>query len=333
MEKKIFENFNLKEELKERNTKKMGWIPVAQRPNGSWIQIPIMIATGAKDGVTVLADGCNHGDEYEGPEAIADAFYKLDTSKMSGNFVGVPAVNIEAFAQMMRYNTTDFVPLDLNRIYPGSPAGPMTAYLCNFYTENVLKQVDALITIHGGGNCEYLEPVVLYCGEDGEIANTSREMAEAFGFNVLWKNMRYDAGSGIEDEHAYTLGIPAITPEIGGQCTRLNGLREENVARACQGILNVLTYFHVLEGETPKTEEQHHYDIDYIFNHHGGVHKPLKKQLDEVKKGDVLSEIYNVFGEKIDEVIAPFDGVVIGYWTYSVCQPHSWVYMVGKKMD
>ena len=52
-----------------------------------------------------------------------------------------------------------------------------------------------------------------------------------------------------------------------------------------------------------------------------------------VEKGDTLSIITNLFGEEVDRVIAPFDGVVIGYWTYSVCPPHGWVYMVGKPVD
>ena len=38
-------------------------------------------------------------------------------------------------------------------------------------------------------------------------------------------------------------------------------------------------------------------------------------------------------GEEVDRVIAPYDGVVIGYWTYSVCPPHGWVYMVGKPVE
>lgn len=76
-----------------------------------------------------------------------------------------------------------------------------------------------------------------------------------------------------------------------------------------------------------------HYDIDYIYNRNGGIHVPVKKAMDSVRKGDTLSIITNLFGEEVDRVIAPFDGVVIGYWTYSVCPPHGWVYMVGKPVD
>ena len=42
-----------------------------------------------------------------------------------------------------------------------------------------------MICIHGGGNSEYLEPVVLYCGEESPVAYKSREMAQCFGFKGL----------------------------------------------------------------------------------------------------------------------------------------------------
>lgn len=202
------ESFDLTQALQKKGTKEYGFIHLAQRANGSWVNIPIMLAVGAQDGPTLVVDACNHGDEYEGTEGIIKTFEGLDVSKMKGSFIGIPALNAEAFAEMKRYNTLDFVPQDLNRIYPGG-TGPMTAYVCSWYCENIIKKADAVICIHGGGNSEYLEPVVLYCGEESPVAYKSREMAQCFGFKVLWKNTRYAENSGIEDEYAYQMGISA----------------------------------------------------------------------------------------------------------------------------
>ena len=163
------ESFDLTQALQKKGTKEYGFIHLAQRANGSWVNIPIMLAVGAQDGPTLVVDACNHGDEYEGTEGIIKTFEGLDVSKMKGSFIGIPALNAEAFAEMKRYNTLDFVPQDLNRIYPGG-TGPMTAYVCSWYCENIIKKADAVICIHGGGNSEYLEPVVLYCGEESPVA-------------------------------------------------------------------------------------------------------------------------------------------------------------------
>lgn len=41
-----FENFDLKKELEVRNRKVFGMIPIARKPDNSWISIPIVMAIG-----------------------------------------------------------------------------------------------------------------------------------------------------------------------------------------------------------------------------------------------------------------------------------------------
>lgn len=59
------ESFDLPQALQKKGTKEYGFIHLAQRANGSWVNIPIMLAVGAQDGPTLVVDACNHGDEYE----------------------------------------------------------------------------------------------------------------------------------------------------------------------------------------------------------------------------------------------------------------------------
>ena len=96
------ESFDLTQALQKKGTKEYGFIHLAQRANGSWVNIPIMLAVGAQDGPTLVVDACNHGDEYEGTEGIIKTFEGLDVSKMKGSFIGIPALNAEAFAEMKR---------------------------------------------------------------------------------------------------------------------------------------------------------------------------------------------------------------------------------------
>ena len=58
------ESFDLTQALQKKGTKEYGFIHLAQRANGSWVNIPIMLAVGAQDGPTLVVDACNHGDEY-----------------------------------------------------------------------------------------------------------------------------------------------------------------------------------------------------------------------------------------------------------------------------
>ena len=329
----MLENFSLEEELKVRNRKVCGMIPLALKPDCSWVSIPVMIAVGKEDGPVILMDGGTHGDEYEGSEAVIKTFSSLDTEKMSGSFIGVPAVNLGAFNDMRRFAGYDLVPVDLNRSYPGNPEGTATLSVGNYYIENIVKKVDAVVTMHGGGNYLYLEPVALYQNYGDEISEKSKAMAKAMGYKALWQNSVCVPANGIFDEIAYTYGIPAVTAEIGCQSQRTIAKRKENVDMTVKGMMNVLRYWEVLEGETETFEDQYHVEMEYLFIKNGGICNPRIAGGEKALKGDTLAIITNIFGEEVDRLTAPFDGIVIGYWAYSVCQPKSWVYMLGRVVE
>ena len=170
------------------------------------------------------------------------------------------------------------------------------------------------------------------CGD--QVSRISQEMAEAFGIEKLWQidESEYDPKNGIMDENAYSIQVPVILPEIGGQGTRLEQ-REENIQILKDGIFNVMRYLHILD-ETPIIYENHmHLQIEFLFTRHGGIHKPLKKGGERVKKGETLAIVTDLFGNEIDRTIAPYDCVVEGYWAYSVALPRGWSYVVGKEVE
>lgn len=327
----VFENFDLKEMLKERGTKKIGYVPFARKANGSWVNIPVMIATGKYEGKTILADGCCHGDEYEGSEGVCAAFHAVDVENMHGNLIVVPAVNLDAFGAMDRFNNNDFVPSDMNRIFPGNEKGYLTHALANYYLNEFIKNVDGTITMHGGGNTLYLHPVTCFQDMGDELSAKSMEMAKAFGFSYLWADNGITGTEGFEDATSYLNGVPCITPEIGGQATRLHH-RDEHIEMIKEGVINVMRLFEIIEEPVKTFDDQYYLNLEYIYCKHGGVHKPQLKGGEEFKEGDVLSIIYDVFGNEVDRVLAPCDGVVVGFLTYSVINPRSWSYLIGKNV-
>lgn len=330
---KEYFDFDMEEVLKNRGTKECGLIHFAKRPNGSWIDIPVMSAVGVNEGPVLLIDACQHGDEHEGTEGIIAAFHKMDPSEMSGAIICIPVLNVEAFSELRRYGTQDMVPIDMNRIYPGSEVGTLTKSLGHFYFNKFVKKASAVITIHGGGNYLYLEPITDYMAFGDDISKVSREMAEAFGIEKLWRidKDEYDPRNGIMDENAYAAGIPVILPEVGGQVTRLD-LRQSNIEMLENGILNVMKYLKILNGRPQKRESYLRLQIEFLYTKHGGIHTPLKKGGERVKKGETLAIITDVFGNEIDRTIAPYDCVIEGYWAYSVALPRGWSYVVGKEV-
>lgn len=336
MDKKIVqcfsENFSLRQIVEENRGKKAQIeLNLVRKANGEWIKIPILLVSGEKSGELLLVDGGCHGDEYEGSEGIIETWKSLKPEKMRGAFVGIPALNLDAFGNMSRYSSNDFVPVDLNRAFPGNEQGYATDFLAAYYLDNFIKKASGLVTLHGGGNTLYLTPVACFPDTGTEISSKSEQMAKAFGFEVLWRDNGVDPASGLMDQIAYLSGIPVVTAEIGGQCIR-HQEREHCIGRIKEGIFNVMRLFHILDGPAEQYSNQIPVNLEYIYSNHGGIHKPQKRDGEIVTKGEVLSVITDVFGNEIERVNAPHDGRVVGYLVYSIVNPKSWVYMIGTEV-
>lgn len=309
-------------------TREDGYINVARSPNGSWVRIPVIIVRGSQPGPVLMADACTHGDEYEGAEAIIRVAQELVPSEMKGVFVGVPALNYEAFCANSRISPIDNT--NLNRIFPGSPSSFITQRVADAYLNRLVPHADYIINFHGGGVVLHLEPLVGYRPTDDAVGVMTRKMAAAFGTKVLWRmqNLPFDGFSTFE---AWEKGVPAILPEIGSHCTRHHD-RAMHVNLCATGIMNVMKTVGMLDGTPAPVKNQIDAEMQYIHTDAGGIHIPLKTTLEEVSKGEILAAVTDVFGNKIAEVVAPYDGVVLGYWSVPVIQPGDWSYLYGRKL-
>ena len=326
------EDFNLEALIeKHRGEKRLFYVNLVRKICGDWVRIPVMLASGKKEGKILLSDACCHGDEYEGAEGIAETYNSLDPAEMEGAFVGVPALNLDAFGSMSRFSSDDFVPVDMNRVFPGKKQGTATNYIAYYYTENFIKKADGLVTIHGGGNTLYLKPVVCHPKKDDDVSRMSQKMAEAMNFDVIWEDKDINGSYGLMDQNTYLLGVPVITAEIGGQSVR-HFERKESSRRICKGLTNIMRTFDIVGGETIKKAPEYRVNLTYLYSENGGIHKPLIKDGERFEKGRVLSEITDVFGNVIEKITAEFDGVVVGYLAYSVVNPKSWVYLIGEEV-
>src|SRR5690606_37581656 len=145
-----------------------------------------------EDGPVVGMDGCTHGDEYEGPEAIHALVAHLDPQQLRGAFIGVPVVNILAFQAMQRVTPDD--PLsypDVNRNYPGRSDGGLTGRIAYAHLNDIVRYTDVIITVHSGASFAMLPPKLIYHESDNELGRRNLEIAKAFGWEILWQDGSY----------------------------------------------------------------------------------------------------------------------------------------------
>jgi hypothetical protein len=107
------------------------------------IAIPIAVAKNGA-GPTVLLTGGVHGDEYEGPIALARLIRELDLAKLTGRLIVVPAVNYPAFVAGTRTSPIDDI--NLNRTFPGKRNGTATEMIAHYVTTELLPRSNYLVT-------------------------------------------------------------------------------------------------------------------------------------------------------------------------------------------
>src|SRR5688572_6593572 len=79
--------------------------------------LDVFECVGQSSGPSVLVTAGVHGDEYEGPAAIAEAASWLSPLSLSGNVCMIPEANPFAFAAGTRTSPADGV--NLARVFPG----------------------------------------------------------------------------------------------------------------------------------------------------------------------------------------------------------------------
>jgi predicted deacylase len=101
---------------------------------------------------------------------------------------------------------------------------------------------------------------------------------------------------------------PAITTESG----YLGGTDEEDVARNIHGILSVMKLFKMIEGEPEFVTDPVWIDrYEVVYSKMDGLFYPLTKMGYYVTQGEKVGYITDYFGNVVDELRAPFSGILL----------------------
>ena len=107
----------------------------------------IHVVHGKQPGPCLLITSAVHGDEINGIEIIRRILGHTSIGKIKGTLILIPVVNVFGFVGQSRYLPDR---RDLNRSFPGSPTGSMSARLANVVTTQVLPFCTHVIDLHTG---------------------------------------------------------------------------------------------------------------------------------------------------------------------------------------
>jgi predicted deacylase len=310
----------------EAGQKANGLIEVTNRVDGTPLGFPVMIVCGQSDGPVFLVDASIHGDEHEGTIAVAEWAKEVDPAKLRGVVIGVPALNVGAFAAMSRGNPRDMHSYDMNRFYPGRPKGYLTERIADMHNSLVGAVADLEITIHSGGNICYLGETIFTATDD----KPGFELARAMGtdWEIILDTPR---ATGSPMAAMLEQGKCAITVELGGVAETMPGALRRNVDVLKRSFTNVCRHYNMLEGDAQYAPGCWRGGQSVVQASKSGVLDPnpdipLKKP---IKKGDYLMRIMDFYGEPVEELHAPCDGILFGFRTYPCVTTGDWTLFCG----
>lgn len=269
------------------------------------VEMPVVVINGSRPGTTVCVTGGVHGGEYPGIEAAIRLSRSLKPEAVRGAVIIVPIVCVPAFQRRAIYvNPMDGT--NINRVFPGNPAGTITEVMAAALFREAVAQSDAFMDLHGGDLVEALVPFTLYYHSgNAAVDEVSRRMAEVYGIKYIVRSLAIKGGS---YQAAAAMGKPAILTESGGQGV----LDEPSVQIHVRGVTNVLKHLGILEG-IPEAAEQpvHFQQSSWLAAEQSGIFYPTVSIGQEVEKGQKVGEFRDWFGEPIATVASPAKGIVL----------------------
>jgi predicted deacylase len=219
----------------------------------------------------------------------------------------VPIVNPTSFRARSAFVTPEDGK-NLNRCFPGSFDGTFSDALARAVFETLIAPSDVLVDLHGGDLVEALEPFALY--DASPVEDDARKLAIAFGLPYVLRSAPAEAPiGGTTSSAAAAAGIPAVIAEAGG-C----GLLEESAVQLhLDGLANALRQLEMLPGDpVPSRPDMRSVDrFVWLRSADEGWWEAAVGPGDEVDASALLGVIRDPYGDVLEEIEAPDDGVVL----------------------
>ena len=305
-----------------------GALKVAEAADGSPVNLPVAVVTGAKPGPVVWVEAAAHGDEYGGPRALQDVLKTLDPGQMSGSVVAVMITNVPAMRGLQRVNPNLDDLSDFGSVFPGRDRFATERIAAAITREVKRVGAAAFVDLHTGGDRFQQHPFVMYTLAGKVPADRYDALARGFGVPTLWRDEQK-----IFADDATTIfaaeGIPAFLVEVGGG----QPLDPKDIRFQADAVRSLLRTMGVLPGGAPPRGASPRTIITgykIVTNAKGGFFEAAVKPGDRVKEGTVLGRIYDAYGDVAETLAAPAGtDIVLGVSTYPAAATGGWLFELG----
>jgi N2-acetyl-L-2,4-diaminobutanoate deacetylase len=300
----------------EKPGKQTGFVMIPHSPNDdAWgvTRVPVAVIRNGS-GPTVILEGGNHGDEYEGPIAICELIRELDPGRVQGRLILMPAMNVHAVMAGQRVSPVDG--LNFNRSFPGDTRGTITQQIAAFMVDHVYPLADAFLDLHSGGSSlDILPSAVVEPTDDPALHVKNVAAARAFDapYTVVISNLGEPRTA---TAAACRAGLVTVGTEMAGGGT----VSIEALEICRRGVRNVLAHLGVLPPEEASAPRGDGAVLElpgskaFVFATMDGIFEPFHANGAEVRAGEPAGRIHCTWdpARPPDELRYHADGILYG---------------------
>ncbi|TFG57810.1 MAG: hypothetical protein E4H35_02975 [Candidatus Aminicenantes bacterium] len=306
-----------------------GYLAVPEK-DGAGTQIPYTVINGAKKGPVLALVAGVHAYEYPPILALYRLKDAIDPKTLRGTVLIVHIANLPSFKRRTIYYGPDDWK-NLNRVFPGDPAGTMSQRIAAVLNEEVVKRADVLLDMHCGDGNEALIPYSYWMTSgDKKFDAKTRDLALAFGIpHIIIDDSRTKdlKDSKYLGNTAILQGKPAITTEAG----YLGRTDEESVARNIKGVWSVMRHLAMVPGDPEPAADPVWIDkYEVVYSKWDGLFMPRLEMGYYVKRGQVVGTITDYLGRLKEHVKAPFTGILLYIIGTPPCNEGEPLFEVGR---
>ena len=297
-------------------------LPLVELADGLRVTLPLLLVNGARPGPRVYLGAGIHGDEVAGVALLARALRSVDPAQLSGSLLCVLVQNPLALHADHRIpvghylkSPLDQMPIDPWSCFPGHPGGPLAEVIAHTLF-GLIRECQWAIDIHTptrGGR--YVPISILPPAALGPAARRAEELAVAFGSGYIMKTATgMYVRDGILSVEATRAGVPSFTFEIGEG----GRLEPDAVVTGARCVKNALRHLGMIPGavEVPATTARLREFVG-VRSARGGLLFTEVSLGAAVRAGDRLGRIESVYGDEVEAILAPADGLFVRTTTLS----------------
>ena len=259
------------------------------------------VTHGRTNGPIMFVSAGIHGDEIIGVEIVRRLLRVPNLLSLHGTLVVVPIVNTFGFINRSRYLPDR---RDLNRSFPGSKEGSLASRLAHIFLTEIVARCDLGIDLHSAAIHRTNLPQIRIS------ANNERttKLAKVFGAPVILQSNLRD---GSLRAAAADIGKDVLLFEAG-EALRFD---EMSIRAGVTGVLRVMHHIGMISSKgiaKTKMPSQFCETSNWVRAPAGGLLRAFRADGDVVSQGDLLAAVSDPFGGEEVEILAPFDGIIVG---------------------